>query len=262
VTSVGTFVRKNEPLLTIYNPQSLPAQLEWVELMKAKMLGQKPDEGLIAQSMRKLQALGLTDEQIETVGKTRAALRKLLIKSPADGFVLERNAFPKQKVTPETIYTIADLRKIWATADIFEYPAAPFEIGRTVTLTVPYLPGRKFEGVIDSMLPVLDPVSHTLKVRAAFPNPDFVLRPEMYGEIEFRSPGRLRLTVPQDAVLDSGLRKTVFMDRGSGYFEPRAVKTGKQYGDRIEISGGLKTGERVVVSGNFLLDSESQLKAK
>ena len=260
VTSVGTFVKKNQQLLTIYNPQSTPAQLEWVALMKAKMLEQKPDEGLIAQSRRKLELLGLTDEQIETIGKSRAPMYRMLIKSPIDGFVLERNAFPKQKVTPETIYTIADLSKVWATADVFEYQAPPLVVGQTVILTVPYLPGRRFEGVVDSVLPIVDPASRTLKVRAVFVNSDYALKPEMYGEMEFRSGGGSRLTVPQDAVLDSGLRKTVFIDRGEGYFEPREVKTGKQYGDRIEIVSGVKKGERVVVSGNFLLDSESQLK--
>jgi len=150
--------------------------------------------------------------------------------------------------------------KVWATADVFEYQAPPLVVGQAVTLTVPYLPGRKFEGVVDSVLPIVDPASRTLKVRAAFVNSDYALKPEMYGEMEFRSGGGSRLTLPQDAVLDSGLRKTVFIDRGEGYFEPREVKTGKQYGDRIEIASGLKKGERVVVSGNFLLDSESQLK--
>ncbi|MDP8979911.1 MAG: efflux RND transporter periplasmic adaptor subunit [Acidobacteriota bacterium] len=260
VSSAGTFVKKNQQLLTIYNPQSTPAQLEWVALMKAKMLDQKPDEGLIAQSRRKLELLGLSDEQIETIGKSRAPMYRMLIKSPIDGFVLERNAFPKQKVTPDTIYTIADLSKVWATADVFEYQAPPLVVGQNVILTVPYLPGRKFEGVVDTVLPVVDPASRTLKVRAVFANNDYALKPEMYGDMEFRSGGAARLTVPQDAVLDSGLHKTVFIDRGEGYFEPREVKTGKQYGDRVEIASGLKKGERVVVSGNFLLDSESQLK--
>jgi Cu(I)/Ag(I) efflux system membrane fusion protein len=122
-------------------------------------------------------------------------------------------------------------------------------------------PGRVFHGKVDSILPQLDPTTRTLKVRVQLVNPDHALKPEMYGMVELRIGGSRRLLIPQEAVLNSGLKQVVFVDRGNGYLEQRVVKLGKQFGDRVEIVGGLKAGERVATSGNFLIDSEAQLRA-
>jgi RND family efflux transporter MFP subunit len=126
---------------------------------------------------------------------------------------------------------------------------------------MPYLPGRTFHGKVSYILPQVDATTRTLKVRIQFDNPGNQLKPEMFGDVEFRTGGASSLTVPQSAVLNSGLRQVIFVDRGDGYLEPRAVQTGRQFDNRIEILSGLKAGERIVTSGNFLIDSESQLRA-
>jgi RND family efflux transporter MFP subunit len=164
-------------------------------------------------------------------------------------------------VTPETVlYTVADLSTVWVIADVYEYEAANVHLNQSATLTLAYAPGRVFRGRVSNILPQVDPATRTLKVRLAFDNPGFALKPEMYGEVQLQTGGARRLVVPQSAVLNSGDRQVVFLDRGNGTFEPRSVKTGVQSGDRIEILSGLEPGERIVTSGNFLIDSESQLK--
>jgi RND family efflux transporter MFP subunit len=175
---------------------------------------------------------------------------------------MERNAFPRQRITPDTVlYTMADLGTVWVVADVFEYEAANVKLRQPATFTLAYLPGREFHGRVSYILPQVDPMTRTLKVRIELPNSEYLLKPEMYGSVELKTGGARRLTVAQSAVLNSGDKQVVFVDRGNGYFEPRLVKIGAQAGDRIEILAGLQPGERIVVSGNFLIDSESQLKA-
>jgi len=175
--------------------------------------------------------------------------------------VTERNAFPKQHVTPDTVlYTVADLSTVWVVADVFEYEAANVRLNSPATLTLAYLPGRTFRGRVSYILPQVDPNTRTLKVRIQFDNPGYPLKPEMYGEVEFQTGGTRKLVVPQTAVLNSGDRQVVFLDRGNGYFEPREVTVGAQTDNRVEILSGLQPGERIVISGNFLIDSESRLK--
>jgi RND family efflux transporter MFP subunit len=174
---------------------------------------------------------------------------------------MERSAYPSQRVTPDTVlYTVADLSTVWVMADVFEYEAANIHMNQPATLTLAYLPGRTFHGRVSYILPQVDPATRTLKVRIEVANPGYTLKPDMYGEVEFQTGGARRLVVPQSAVLNSGDRQTVFVDRGNGYFEPRDVKIGEQMDGRIEILSGLKAGERIVTSGNFLMDSESRLK--
>jgi RND family efflux transporter MFP subunit len=165
-------------------------------------------------------------------------------------------------VTADTVlYTIADFSTVWVIADVFEYEAAQIHVGLAASMTMPYLPGRIFRGKVSYILPQVDPATRTLKVRIQFDNPGNQLKPEMFGDVEFRTGGARVLTVPQSAVLNSGLRQVIFVDRDNGYLEPRDVKTGRQFDSRIEILSGLKAGERIVTSGNFLIDSESQLNA-
>jgi len=155
---------------------------------------------------------------------------------------------------------VADLSTVWVVADVYEYEAAAVHLNQPATLTLAYAPGRVFRGRVSYILPQVDPATRTLKVRLAFDNPGLALKPDMYGEVQFQTGGARRLVVPQSAVLNAGDRQVVFLDRGNGTFEPRTVKIGAQSGDRIEILSGLQPGERIVTSGNFLIDSESQLK--
>ena len=270
VDFTGKRVEKGDPLLTLYSPEALATQQEYLLALKAErqmqdnplheMMGST--ENLVAAAKKRLELWDITDRQIEEIGRTGKTLLNLELDSPISGFVMERNAFPKQHVTPDTVlYTVADLSTVWVIADVFEYEASNVRLNSPAALTLSYLPGRTFRGRVSYILPQVDPSTRTLKVRIQFDNPGYLLKPEMYGEVEFQTGGARKLAVPQSAVLNSGDRQVVFLDRGNGYFEPRQVQVGAQMGDRVEILSGLQPGERIVTSGNFLIDSESQLKA-
>jgi Cu(I)/Ag(I) efflux system membrane fusion protein len=269
VNFTGKLVQKGDPLLTIYSPEALATQQEYLLAAKAEramqdnpvheMLGST--ENLVAAAKKRLELWDISDAQIEEISRTGQTLKNLTLYSPISGFVMERNAFPSQRVTPDTVlYTVADLSTVWVIADVFEYEAFNIRLNQPASLTLGYLPGRTFRGRVSYILPQVDPATRTLKVRVEFANPGYALKPDMYGEVEFQTGGARRLVVPQSAVLNSGDHQTVFVDRGNGYFEPRAVKIGEQMDGRIEILSGLKAGERIVTSGNFLMDSESRLK--
>ena len=273
VNAVGTVVKKGQILLTIYNPKSLLAQQDFLNVMeasgvdmltpeyiRARALNQPvKGEGVMTAARVQLQLLGFTDAQIEGIGKVHQPMVKLPVTAPTSGTVIEYNVRPRQKVTPDTLYTIANLSDIWVIADFYSVDETAISPGQAAMLSVPYLPGRSFTGTVDAVLPSVDPVTRSLKVRLLFDNSDELLRPEMCGEIELRiGMARRRLTVPREAVLDSGRRQVVFVDLGNGYVEPREVKTGETFGDRLEIARGLKPGERIVTSGAFLLDSETR----
>jgi len=269
VDFTGKLVQKGDPLLTIYSPEALATQQEYLLAVKAQhamqdnpvheMLGST--ENLVAAARKRLELWDIGDAQIDEISRTGQPLKNLTLYSPISGFVTERNAFPSQRVTPETVlYTVADLSTVWVIADVFEYEAVNIHLNQPATLTLAYLPGRAFHGRVSYILPQVDPATRTLKVRIEVANPGYALKPDMYGQVEFQTGGARKLVVPQSAVLNSGDRQTVFVDRGNGYFEPRAVTIGEQMDGRIEILSGLKAGERIVVSGNFLMDSESRLK--
>jgi RND family efflux transporter MFP subunit len=269
VDFTGKAVNKGDALLTIYSPEALATQQEYLLAMKAQRVMQDSPvhemmgstENLVAAAKKRLELWDISDRQIEQVASTGQPLKNLTLYSPISGFVMERNAFAKQRVTPEMVlYTVADLSSVWVIADVFEYEAANVRLNQPATLTLTSVPGRAFHGRVSYILPQMDPATRTLKVRIAFENPDMALKPDMYGEVDLQTGGARKLVVPAAAVLNSGERQRVFVDRGNGYFEPRAVKIGAQLDNRIEILSGLKAGERIVTSGNFLMDSESRLK--
>ena len=176
--------------------------------------------------------------------------------------MISRNSFPNLRVTPETeLYTIADLSRVWILADVFEADIPKIRIGQTARVSLPGQPAGSFSARVDYLLPQLDAQTRTLKARLEAANPGTLLKPEMFVDVEFPLATSRQLTVPVDAVLDAGQRQTVFVDRGDGYLEPRGVEIGDWLDDRVVILSGLKEGERIVTSANFLIDSESQLKA-
>jgi RND family efflux transporter MFP subunit len=270
VDFTGKQVRKGDPLLTIYSPEMLASQRELLIAAKTSNTmrnGALPSafeqsQSLLQAARRRLELWDLTPAQIDRVLETGQPVKNIILYSPATGFVMERKAFPQLKVTPDTdLYTITDLSRVWVVADVFEYEAPNVRVGQTATVTLQSLPGRTLTARVANILPDVDPMTRTIKVRLDVPNPGLLLKPDMYADVDFRVNLPARLTVPAEAVLDAGERKTVFVDRGNGYFEPRQVQTGERVGDRIDILSGLKAGERIVTSGNFLVDSESQLKA-
>jgi RND family efflux transporter MFP subunit len=263
-------VNKGQPLLTFYSPEALATQQEYLLALKAQQaMHDNPmheitasTENLLTAARRRLELWDISDAQIETIRKSGEPLKDLTLYSPISGFVTERNAFPQQHITPDTmLYTVADLATVWVIADVFEYEAANVRVGQSASMTLTYLPGKSFHGRVSYILPQVDPTTRTLKVRIQLNNPGYALKPDMYGEVELHGSARRMLTVPQTAVMNSGERQVVFIDRGNGYFEPRPVTIGQQMDGRTEILSGLAAGERIVTSGNFLIDSESRMQA-
>ncbi len=266
----GAVVKKGEPLLTIYSPELLATQQEYLLALKAKdimkgatIAGAVTDSNmLVAAARRRLELWSLTDQQIDQIRETGKPVTNVTLYSPVAGYVIARNAFENQKVTADTdLYTVADLSSIWVMANVFEYEAPQVRIGQTATVSLPYAGGRTYRARVSYIQPQVDPATRTIPVRLELTNPGLTLKPEMFVDVEFSAPQATQLTVPSGAVLDSGLKKTVFVDRGNGYFEPRQVETGPKIGDRTVILKGLTAGERVVTSGNFLISSESELKS-
>lgn len=270
VDYTGQLVSKGQPMMTLYSPDMLASQRELLLAAKARdTMKNNPlpvafdqSESLLQAARRRLELWDLSDAQINQVLKTGEPIKNVTVYSPIAGYVTDRKAFPQLKIVPETdLYTIVDLSRVWIMADLFEYEAPNLRAGKTARVSLQAIPGRTFNARINYIQPQVDPVTRTLKVRLDMDNPGLMLKPDMYADVEFRVNLPVQLTVPADAVLDGGERKTVFVDRGNGFFEPRQVKTGERAGDRIQILSGLNAGERIVTSGNFLIDSESQMKA-
>ncbi|HYM10718.1 MAG TPA: efflux RND transporter periplasmic adaptor subunit [Bryobacterales bacterium] len=269
VNFTGDVVEKGRPLLTLYSPEMLASEQEFLLALRAKDVMQHStmvdmpaySDSLLAATRRRLELWDLSGPQIEEIARRRQPLKNITIDAPISGYVTARNAFPSQRIMPETeLYTIVDLSTVWVMADVFEYEAPLVRIGQPATVTLSYYPGRTFRGRVSYLQPQVDPVTRTVKARIEMDNPANVLKPEMFADVELPIATPERLTVPAEAVLDSGQTKTVFVDRGDGYFEPRAVETGDWLDGQVEILKGLQVGERIVTSGNFLIDSESRLK--
>jgi RND family efflux transporter MFP subunit len=270
VDFTGKLVRKGQPLLTIYSPDMLASERELLLAAKAKTImrnsalpsGFDQSESLLQATRRRLELWDLSEAQIDQVLSTGEPIKNITVYSPMAGYITDRKAFPQVKVMPDTdLYTIVDLSRVWIVADVFEYEAPNIRVGELARVSLQALPGKSFNARIDYLQPEVDPMTRTLKVRLNMDNPGLMLKPDMYADVEFHVNIPSKLTVPADAVLNAGERQTVFVDRGNGYLEPRQVKTGEREGDRVQILSGLSVGDRIVTSGNFLIDSESQMKA-
>jgi membrane fusion protein, copper/silver efflux system len=269
----GKFVTKGQPLLTLYSPELFAAQQEFLLALKARTVmrhssmqeSMANNDALTDAVRRRLLLLNLTEAQIAGVEQTQKPVQSVVLYAPATGYVMTRNAFPGQRISAETeLYTLVDLSSVWVMADVFEVDAQRVRPGQSAHVSVPGNRVSTFARVA-YIQPQIDPVTRTLKVRLELANPKMQLRPDMWVDADIELAGARRLSVPAGAVLDAGAAKTVFLDRGNGYFEPRMVETGERYtdssGDRVEILKGLKAGERIVTSGTFLLNSESQMKS-
>jgi RND family efflux transporter MFP subunit len=202
----------------------------------------------------------MSEQQMKELANTKQITDKIFIVAPATGFIIARNVSPGQQFEKGfEWYRIADLSRVWVLADLFRNETEYVRPGMKVRVTLPETK-KSLNAVVSTVLPQFDATSRTLKVRLELDNPGYTLRPDMFLDVEFPVTLPSALTIPADAVLDSGLKKTVFVDQGNGIFEPREVETGWRMGDRVEIVRGLKPGERIVISGNFLIDSESRLE--
>jgi RND family efflux transporter MFP subunit len=270
VDFTGDFVKQGQPMLTIYSPEMLATQQELLlaararDLMRDNPLASAAEHGnsLFEAAKRRLELWQLNDDQIDQVLRTGQPIHSITLFAPASGFVTERKAFPNQKVTPDSdLYTITDLSRIWIVADVFESDITSIKVGDATYVSFPNGNTPPLGAKVTYIQPQVDPMTRTLKVRLDAPNPGLRMKPDMYVTVEFGIAGAKELVVPAEAVLDTGDRQTVFVDLGNGYLEPRQVVVGERFGDRVAITRGLTAGERVVSSGTFLIDSESQLKA-
>ena len=266
----GDFVKKGQPLLTLYSPEMLASEQEYLlarkshEIMQHSMVGGAADDSraLLEASRKRLELFELGEDRIRELERTGKPAATTTLYAQSSGYVLTRNAFPSQKIGPDTeLYTLADLSRVWVIASVFEYEAPLVRVGQMATVSLPYSGGREWRARVSYIQPQVDPATRTIPVRLSLDNPSLALKPEMFVNVELAAARPRRLTVPAEAVMDSGLKKTVFVDRGNGVLEPREVDTGERIGDRIEIVRGLDAGDRVAASGNFLISSESQLKA-
>lgn len=261
VSSTGRSVRKGEPLFDLYSPDLVAAQQEYLIALKAGA-ALRDAAGILKSAREKLKLWNVTDAQIEELGKTGEARRALTVYSPASGIVVEKNVFQGQKVmSGENLFKIADLTRVWILGQVYDYELPFLKTGQQVMASLSYYPGESFEGRIAYIYPYLKPETRTNEIRIEVANPGLKLKPEMFANLEIHVDYGNKLTIPASAVLDAGVSKIVFVALGNGYFEPREVKLGVRGDELYEVLGGVAADEAVVISANFLVDSESSLKA-
>ncbi|MBI2837053.1 MAG: efflux RND transporter periplasmic adaptor subunit [Acidobacteria bacterium] len=270
VNFTGQVVRRGEPILTIYSPDLVATQEEFLRALQAvSLFGQSEtpeiregSQDLLAAARRRLELFDVPQSFILELERSKTPLRTVTLDSPATGFVTGKEVFEGKQVEPGMeLFTITDLSRIWIEADFYEYEARLVRVGQEAVLTLPYDPSMRLTGRVEYIVPYLDPESRTLKVRFGFPNQSFALKPAMFANVELLLDGGEGIVIPDSAVMDTGERRVVFVDRGDGSFEPREVKVGSRISGKAQILSGVAEGERVVVRANFLLDSESRLRA-
>jgi RND family efflux transporter MFP subunit len=270
VNATYQFVRKGKPLFTIYSPELVASQQEYL-LAKANAgrLGQSSVEGvsagadtLLRSARERLLQWSLSEQDISKLETSGKPLADFTFASPVSGYVVERMVLPNSYVQPEMrLYSIADLSTVWVNAQVFQQDVGKLTPGNPADVTVDSYPTRVFHAHVEQVLPQVDPATRTLRVRLSMPNPTLALKPGMFVNVRLRAPLGRQLFVPASAVLQAGSRQIVFLSRGQGSFEPREVQLSTPTDEGFVVLKGLKSGDTVVTSANFLIDSESQLQA-
>jgi RND family efflux transporter MFP subunit len=264
------YVRKGQPLFTIYSPELLSTEQEYLlakqnqNAFSQDMHGTASREGdwLLQAAADRLRQFDVPQREILALEQSGKVQHDIEIDSPVSGYITERNALPNQYVQGDSkLYAIADLSTAWVYANVSQTDIGRLKPGNSATVTVDAYPGRRFIGRIDQILPQVDPMTRTVRVRLVFSNPGVVLKPGMYVNVSIGVPLGRRLIVPSSAVLQAGTRQIAFIDHGQGYLEPRVIEVGPRVDDHVAVLKGLRLGERVVSSANFLVDSEAQLQA-
>ena len=266
VTSPGEIAEKDAPLMSIYSPDLLTSEREFVELLRmrdearTKDARETPDK-LIESAKRRLHLWNVTDAQIDELQRTRKPQENLTLLSPFRGIVQSVPVDQGKGVkVGDMLVEVADLSVVWVWAEFYENELPMLKIGQKIDITTKSYPGQDFEGTLSLINPFLDEMKRTAKVRIDIPNPEFKLRPGMYVNAELAMDMGEALTVPVSAIMPTGDRNIVFVDKGEGKLEPRIVQLGSKYGDIYEVQSGLQEGERVIASANFLIDAESKVQ--
>ena len=264
------YVRKGQPLFTIYSPDLVATEREYlVAKQNQQQVAQSTVQGvafsaasLLDAAAERLKQWGVPQKEIARLESTGQMQQELEVDSPASGYITERNALPTVAVQPEMrLYTIADLSTIWVQAQVFQNDLERIKIGAPATLTVNTYPGRTFTGRVDFVYPQVDVDTRTAKVRVVFSNPRLQLKPGMFVNVSLKVPMGVQLVIPASGVLQSGTRAIAFVERSDGYIEPREVQLGTRVADDFIVLKGLQVDEQIIISANFLIDSESQLQA-
>jgi len=269
VDFIGKKVRKGDPLFSIYSPELLSAQEEYLLALKTKGAlgragGAPTDDGdaLVAAALRKLSLWDVPASEIARVAASGEPTKTLTFYSPLAGVVTKKDVVEGMKLDAGAMpYEIVDLSSVWVLADVYESELRFVAEGMGATLKLNAFPNREFQGKVAFIDPLLDPATRTVKVRITFPNATGELRPGLFGDVVLHGTPHEGLRIPADAVIDSGIDKLVFVAVGEGKFAPRKIKLGESDGTQAEVIGGLVAGERVVSRANFLIDSESRLRA-
>ena len=254
----GKEVRRGQALFSIYSPDLLATQQEYLLALRAA----KTSPQLLDAARARLRLWDISESEIRQLERTGQARRSLTVYSPTNGYVLTKSAVEGSRAMPgEPLFEIANLDRVWVQADVYESELQFVRIGAPATMTLSYIPGRNWTGRVTFIAPTVDPMTRTIKTRIEFDNRDGALKPEMFADVVIQQPAADMLTVPASAVLQTGTRSIVFVVRADGTFEPREVQTGTKSGDFVEVRSGVKEGEKVATQANFLIDSESRLKS-
>jgi Cu(I)/Ag(I) efflux system membrane fusion protein len=281
---VGKYVKKGEMLAEVYSPELYSTQLEFINLLQWK-----PEKGhrlqrnlefswgdrygatgrmltfdieaLLQVAKQRLKLWEIPDEQIRKIEESNEPIRLLTIHSPINGYIIQKQVIEGTRVLPgDKIFDIADLSTLWVIADIYVHELPLIKLGQTARISLSFFPGKEFSTKIDYIYPTLSGSTRTAKVRFVLSNSDGKLKPQMFTDVEVKIDLGKRLVVPTDAVIDTGTKKVVYVVRGEGFFEPREVALGLRADEMVEVTKGLKVGERIVSAANFLIDSEAKLK--
>lgn len=273
VDYTGRYVSKGEPLAEIYSPDLYSTQQEYLHLVQwekqqaARKNGTGSDllsrdtKALVEAARQRLMLWDISEAQIRKIEASGTPIRTLTLYSPVSGYVVQKNALKGMRVMPgEKLFDVADISSVWILADIYEYELTLIKVGQTAAISLSYFPGKEFNAKVDFVYPALSAETRTSKIRFSIANPGGRLKPQMFTNVEVKIPLGRKLAIPQDAVIDTGLRKVVYVDKGEGYFEPREIQTGVRAEGLLEVTKGLQAGEKVAASANFLIDSEAKLK--
>lgn len=274
VDYTGRYVKKGEALAELYSPELLATQQEFLgNLQWAKqpvengkndalsLMLAKDAEAALAAARQRLRLWDVSEAQIKEIEKTGKPLRTLTLYSPVSGFVTQKMAVQGMKVMPgEKLFDIADLSSLWIIADIYEHELPFVRVGQPARITLSYFPGKEFTSKIDYIYPAISADTRTAKVRLTLPNSQGQLKPQMFTNVEIKINLGSKLVIPESAVIDTGKSQIVYVDKGEGAFEPREVALGMRSDGIVEVLRGVKNGEKVVSSANFLIDSEAQFK--
>jgi RND family efflux transporter MFP subunit len=270
VNVTGQAVKKGQPLLTVYSPELVASQQEYLTAITiAKHFSQSSEKSiaesgkkLIDSARKRLKLWDISEKQINKLEETGEAEKYLTLYAPAGGYVIEKKILPGQKIMPgEPLLVVADFSVVWAEADIYESDLPYVKVGMPVTLTLSYWPGKIFKGKVSFLFPYLDPQTRSLRARLNIENPELLLRGDMYGDAHLSYDLGQKLAVPESAVMRTGTRSYAFVAGEGDEIKPVEVMIGARSEGYFEVLSGLKSGDRVVTSANFLVDSESSLKA-